>query len=77
LAALYWLVEHNVLYQEYKVIIDPSNLDLMSDDDEWCLPITYTIDTKDGYTPEDDDVGPSPDQTSIDRLDKIEGVDVE
>jgi hypothetical protein len=29
LAALYWLLEHNLLYQyqEYKVIIDLSNLD--------------------------------------------------
>jgi hypothetical protein len=26
IAALYWLVEHNVLYKEYGVTIDPSNL---------------------------------------------------
>jgi hypothetical protein len=32
LAALYWLVEHNVLYKEYGVTIDPSNLDWMGDD---------------------------------------------
>jgi hypothetical protein len=71
LAALYFLfVGHNVLYQYYKVIIDPSNLDWIGDDDECTLPITCTIDTQDNDTPEDDDVGPSPDQTIMDQLDK-------
>jgi hypothetical protein len=32
LAALYWLVKHNVLYQEYEVVIDPSNLDWMGNE---------------------------------------------
>jgi hypothetical protein len=34
LAALYWLVEHNVMYQEFKVIIDPSHLNWMGDDED-------------------------------------------
>jgi hypothetical protein len=62
LAALYWFVEHTVLFQECKVIIDPSNLDWTGDDDE---------------IPEDDDLGPSPDQTLMDHIVKIEGVDFE
>jgi hypothetical protein len=32
IAALYWLVEHNVLYKEYGVTIDTSNLDWMGDE---------------------------------------------
>jgi hypothetical protein len=35
------------------------------------------IDTQDDDTPEDDDLGPSLDQTTMDQIDKIEGVDVE
>jgi hypothetical protein len=27
MASLYWLVKHNILYQEYEVVSDPSNLD--------------------------------------------------
>lgn len=77
LAALYWLVKHNVLYQEYNVQIDPSNLDWMGDDDECTLPITCTIDTQDDDTPEDDDMGPSPDQTLMGQLDKKEDMDFE
>jgi hypothetical protein len=56
-------VEHNVLYQEYKVVIYPSNIDLMGDDDECLLPINCTIDTQYDDTPEDNELGPSPDQT--------------
>jgi hypothetical protein len=29
LTALYWLVKHNILYQEYDAVIDPSNIDWM------------------------------------------------
>jgi hypothetical protein len=43
LADLYWLMEHNVLYQESTVVVDPSNLDCICDDDECTLPITCTI----------------------------------
>jgi hypothetical protein len=43
LEALYWLVKHNVLYQEYEVVIDPSNLDWMGDENERVLPISCTI----------------------------------
>jgi hypothetical protein len=32
LAALYWLVKYNVLYQVYEVLIEPSNLDWMGDE---------------------------------------------
>jgi hypothetical protein len=32
LAALYWLVEHTFMYQEYKVVVDLSKLDWMGDD---------------------------------------------
>jgi hypothetical protein len=32
LAALYWLVEHNLLYKEYGVTIDPRNLEWMGDE---------------------------------------------
>jgi hypothetical protein len=38
LAALYWLVKHNDLYQAYEVVIDPSNIDWMGDDNEYVLP---------------------------------------
>jgi hypothetical protein len=31
LVELYWLVERNVLYQEYVVIVDPKNLEWMGD----------------------------------------------
>jgi hypothetical protein len=75
--ALNWLVEHNVLYQEFKVVTNPSNLDWMGDDEECTLPITCTIETQYDDTPEDDDMGPSLDQTLMDQLDKIEGVDFE
>jgi hypothetical protein len=79
--ALYWFVEHNILYQQFKVIIDPSNLDWMGDDEECTLPTTCTIKIQDDDTPEDDGIrsymGPSPDQNLMDQLDKIEGVDFE
>jgi hypothetical protein len=41
------------------------------------LPIIFTINTQDNDTPEDDDMDPSPDQTLIDQLDKIDGADFE
>jgi hypothetical protein len=46
LAALFWLVKYKVLYQEYEVVIDPSNLDWMGNENECILPISYTIQTE-------------------------------
>jgi hypothetical protein len=63
LAALYLLVKHKVLYQEYEVVIDPSNLDWMGDEDECVLLISHTIQTDQDGSPEDDDMGPSAGQT--------------
>jgi hypothetical protein len=78
LAALYWLVEHNVLYhQTIKMVIGPSSLDWMGDDDERLFPINFTIDKNNDDTPEDDDLGPSPDQNLMEHLDKIEDLDSE
>jgi hypothetical protein len=34
IAALYWLMGHNALYQEYCINIDTSNLEWMGDMDE-------------------------------------------
>jgi hypothetical protein len=70
-------VENNVLYQEFKVVVDPSNLDWMGDDNECFFPFICTIDTQDDDTPEDGDLGPSPDQTIMEHLDKIEGLNLE
>jgi hypothetical protein len=39
LSAICWLVKHNVLYQEYDVVIDSSNLDWIGDHNECILPI--------------------------------------
>jgi hypothetical protein len=77
LSALYWLVEHNVLYKEYGVTIDPSNLDWMGDEEVCTLPLSCYIEISEDNTPEDDDMGPSPDQTLIEELDKLEEVDLE
>jgi hypothetical protein len=77
LAALYWLVKHNVLYQEYEVVIDPSNLDWMGDENECVLPISCTIQTDQDGSPEDDDMGPSAGQTLMEKLDQMEGLDLE
>jgi hypothetical protein len=41
------------------------------------ITCTICIDIQDNDTPEDDDLGPSPDQTLMDQLDNIEGVDFE
>jgi hypothetical protein len=46
LAALYWLVKHNVFYQDYDIVIDTSNLDWMGDANECVLPISCTIQTE-------------------------------
>jgi hypothetical protein len=43
LLTLYWLVKHNIVYQEYNVVIDPSNIDWMGDENECILPISCTI----------------------------------
>jgi hypothetical protein len=43
LAALYWIIEHNVLYKEYGVTIDPSNLDWMGDEEVCTLPLSCSI----------------------------------
>jgi hypothetical protein len=77
LAALYWLVKYNVLYQEYEVVIDPSNLDWMGDENECVLLISCTIHTDQDSSPEDDDMGPSAVQTLMEKLDQMEGLDVE
>jgi hypothetical protein len=44
LVALYCLVKYNILYQEYEVVIDPSNLDL-SDENECVLLISCITQT--------------------------------
>jgi hypothetical protein len=58
---LYWLVEHNVLYKEYGVTIDPSNLDWMGDEEVCTIPLSCSIKTSEDNTPEDDDMDPAPD----------------
>jgi hypothetical protein len=77
LAALYWLVRHTVLYQEYEVVIDPSNLDWMGHENECILPISCTIQIDQDGIPEDDDMGPSAGQTLMYKLDQMEGLDLE
>jgi hypothetical protein len=77
LAALYWLVKYNLLYQEYEVVIDPSNLDWMGDENECVLPISFTIQTDQDISPEDNDMGPSAGQTMIEKLDQMEGLYLE
>jgi hypothetical protein len=72
LAALYWLVEHNVLYEEYGVTIDPSNLDWMGDEEVCAIPLSCSIETSEDNTPEDYDMGPAPGQTLMEELDKLE-----
>jgi hypothetical protein len=76
-AALYWFVKHNVLYQECEVVIDPSNLDWMGDENECILPIPCTIQTDHDGSPEDYDMGPSAGQTLMEKLDQMEGLDLE
>jgi hypothetical protein len=71
LAALYWLVKHNVLYQEYYVVIDPSNLDWMGDENERVLPISCTIQTDHDGSPEDYNMGPPARQTLMEKLDQM------
>jgi hypothetical protein len=75
-AALYCLVKHNVLYQEYEVVIDPSNLDWMGDENECVLPISCTVQTDQDGSPEDNDMGPSAIQTLMENLDQMEGLDL-
>jgi hypothetical protein len=77
LAALYWLVEHNVLYKEYGVTIDPSNMDCMGDEEVCTPPLSCSIEKSEDNTPQDDDMGPAPDQALIEELDKLEEVDLE
>jgi hypothetical protein len=77
LAALYGLVKYNILYQEYEVVIDPSNLDWMRDENDCVLPISCTIQTDQDSSPDDDDTGPSAGQTLMEKLDKMEGLDLE
>jgi hypothetical protein len=43
LSALYWLVKHNILYQEYDVVIDTSNLDWMGGENEFILPVSSNM----------------------------------
>jgi hypothetical protein len=51
LDALYCLVEHNVLYKEYGVTIDTSNLDWMGDEEVCTLPLSCSIKTSEDNTP--------------------------
>jgi hypothetical protein len=73
LAALYWQVK----YQEYDVLIDPSNIDWMGDENECILIISCTIHTEKDDSPEDDDMGPLAGQTLMDKLDNMEGIYLE
>jgi hypothetical protein len=78
LTALYWLVKYNVLYQEYDVVIDPSNIDWMGDQNECILPIlSCNIQTEKDDSPEDDEMGASVGQTMMDKLDNMDGIDME
>jgi hypothetical protein len=77
IAALYWIVEHNVLYKEYGVTIDTSNLDWMGDEELFTIPLSCSIKTSEDNTSEDDDMGPAQDQTLMEELEKLEGVDLE
>jgi hypothetical protein len=70
-------VKHNVLYQEYEVVIGPSNLDWMRDENECVLPISCTVQTDQDGSPEDDNMGPSSGLTLMEKLDKMEGLDLE
>jgi hypothetical protein len=58
-------------------VIDPSNLDWMGDENECILPISCTIQTEQDRSPEDDEMGSSSGQTLMDKLDKMEGLDLE
>jgi hypothetical protein len=77
ISTLYWRVEHNVLYKEYGLTIDPSNLDWMGDEEVCTLHISCYIETSEDNTPEDDNMGPAPDQILMEELDKLEEVDLE
>jgi hypothetical protein len=77
LSSLYCLVKQNALYQEYDVVIDPSSLDWMGDENECILPMPCTIHTEQDTSPEDDNTGPSAGKTLMDNLDKMEGIDME
>jgi hypothetical protein len=59
------------------VIIDPSNLDWMGHENECILPIPCTIQTYQDGSPEDEDMGPSVGQTLMEKLDQMEGLDLE
>jgi hypothetical protein len=77
LVALYWFMKYKLFYQYYEVVIDPSNLDLMGDENECVLPISCTIQTEQDSSPKDDDMGPSSGQTLMEKLNKMEGLDLE
>jgi hypothetical protein len=77
LAAFYWFVEHNILYNEYGVTIDPSKLDWMGDEEVYTLPLSFSIETSEDNTLEDDDMDQAPDQMLMEELDKLEEVDLE
>jgi hypothetical protein len=47
-------------------------------DEELCtLPLNCSIETSEDNTSEDDDMGPSTDQTLMEELDKLEEVDLQ
>jgi hypothetical protein len=58
-------------------VIDPSNLDWMGDENEYVLPISCTIQNNQDSSPEDDNIGPSSVQTLMEKLDQMEGLDLE
>jgi hypothetical protein len=58
-------------------VIDPSNLDWMGDENECVLPISCTIQTDQDISLEDDDMSPSARQTLMEKLDQMEGLDLE
>jgi hypothetical protein len=49
----------------------------VGDENECVLPIPYTIQTEQDSSPEDDDMGPSSRQTLMEKLDQMEGLDLE
>jgi hypothetical protein len=64
------------MYQEYGVVIDPSNLDWMGHENECILPISCTIQTDQDGIFEDDDMGPSAIHTLMEKLDRMEELDL-
>jgi hypothetical protein len=58
-------------------VIDSSNLDWMGDENECVLLMSCTIQTEQYSSPEDDNMGTSARQTLMEKLDQVEGLDLE